>query len=273
MREVLKRIRDEGPLMARDFEDTRQTKNAWWDWKPAKHALDQLFMQGDLVAAGRAGFQKIYDLPERVIPDTVDTSMPSLEEYARHLVDISLNAHGFATAKSFTYLRKGKALRGAVQQVLAERLDSRELIAITLADNTTAYAQPEILDTRSPRCSDEVRILSPFDNTVIQRERGRDIFDFDYQIECYVPAPKRQYGYFCLPLLYRDAFVGRIDCKAHRKKQKLEVKTMHLEGGVDTGFSDALGSALSKFAVFNQCEPVSQKETDELIRNARLTPA
>jgi hypothetical protein len=110
MHEILVRIEAEGPLRARDFEDTRASSTGWWDWKPAKQALEQLFMQGELMVSGREGFQKRYDLPERVLPDTVDTRMPTMDEYASHLIETTLRAHGFASIKSMTYLRKGKQI-------------------------------------------------------------------------------------------------------------------------------------------------------------------
>jgi uncharacterized protein YcaQ len=218
---ILQRIQIEGPLRARDFADTREVNKGWWDWKPAKQALEQLFMRGELMVSGRQGFQKVYDLPERVLPDWVDSSMPSMEDYANHLIDTTLRAHGFASLVSMTYLRKGKLLRDAVKQQLQQRLETNLLTTVDLGNNNTVYIDPELLETRAPRSSAQVRILSPFDNAVIQRQRGREIFAFDYQIECYVPAPLRQFGYFCLPVLYRDRLVGRIDCKAHRKDGSL----------------------------------------------------
>ena len=96
---ILQRVREEGPLRARDFEDTRKGKKQWWDWKPAKQALEQLFMQGELMVSARQGFQKVYDLPQRVLPDWVDTRLPTLDEYAGYLINTTLRAHGFATQK------------------------------------------------------------------------------------------------------------------------------------------------------------------------------
>ena len=253
VRYILHRIKDEGPLRARDFEDTRSGKKEWWDWKPAKRALEQLFIQGELMVSHREGFQKIYDLRERVLPEWVDTREPGLLDYADHLVDTTLRAHGFATQKSMTYLRKGKVLRDAVTAQLQARVDAKQLSTLTLANNNVVYVDAELLDSHTRRSSASVRILSPFDNAVIQRERGRDIFSFDFQIECYVPAPKRQFGYFCLPVLYRDALVGRIDCKAHRKQQRLEIKSIHIEQSVDKEFHTAFLKALELFACFNSC--------------------
>ncbi len=261
MRHILDRVRGEGPLRTRDFADTRQGKKEWWDWKPAKQALEQLFMQGELMASGREGFQKIYDIPERVLPEWVDTRKPSLDEYANHLIDATLQAHGFATQKTMTYLRKGRALREAVSKQLQQRVDAKQLEAISLAANTTAYIDAEKLATRAPRSSATAKILSPFDNLLIQRERARTVFAFDYQIECYVPAPKRQFGYFCLPILYRDQLVGRVDCKAHRKEKRLELKSLYIEKPVDDGFSCAIAATIIGFARFNQCDEITLTKT------------
>ncbi len=196
VRYILKRIREEGPLRARDFEDTRLGKKEWWDWKPAKRALEQLFMQGKLMTSHRESFQKVYDLRERVLPDWVDTREPSLDEFATHLIDSTLRAHGFTTQKSINYLRKGKDLRDTINNHLNERVDAHQLLKLDLNDKTVVYIEPETLDKPAPRGKNCLRILSPFDNMVIQRERGRVIFDFDYQIECYVPEAKRKFGYF-----------------------------------------------------------------------------
>lgn len=257
IRHILERVRAEGPLRARDFEDTRKGKNQWWDWKPAKQALEQLFMQGELMVSSRQGFQKVYDLPERVLPDWVDTRRPDMQAYASHLIDINLRAHGFATQKSISYLRKGQALRDAIRDQLQLRVDAGLITTVVLNDTSLVYADSELLETRSPRSNAVVRILSPFDNAVIQRERGRDIFDFDYQIECYLPQPKRQYGYFCLPILYRDRFVGRVDCKAYRKQKRLELKSIHIEHKIDDEFGAALDIAMQSFAAFNGCDAMN----------------
>ena len=252
-RQILERITAEGPLLARDFEDDRDGKKQWWDWKPAKQALEQLFMQGELMVSGREGFQKIYDLPERVLPDWVDTSCPTIEEFACYLIETILRAHGFASQKSITYLRKGKALRDAVDEELHRRIENGDLTKISIGDNNTVFIKPELLESRAPCSRAQVKIMSPFDNAVIQRQRLREIFNFEYQIECYVPEAKRQFGYFCLPILYRDQFAGRIDCKAHRASEVLEIKSLFIEKKLDDGFMPALKQALACFAHFNDC--------------------
>ena len=118
MRRVLKRIKTEGPLRSRDFEAPARAGRGWWDWKPTKHALEQLFMQGDLMITGREGFQKRYDLRERVLPDDVDTRFPGTSEYAEYLVDTQLRSFGASPEPAFTYLLTGRDLRAAVNEVL-----------------------------------------------------------------------------------------------------------------------------------------------------------
>ncbi len=261
MHEILARVEAEGALRTRDFEEPRASNSGWWDWKPAKQALEQLFMQGELMVSSRQGFQKVYDLPERVLPDWVDTREPTLDEFAAHLIDINLRAHGFVTLVSVTYLRKGQALREAVKRQLQARIDAEQLTQRSLGKNCSVYIDPERLESRAPRSLAQLRILSPFDNLVIQRQRCREVFDYDYQIECYVPEPLRQFGYFCLPLLYRDRLVGRIDCKAHRAQARLEVKSIHIEQAVGDDFAELMNAALQRFASFNGCDQIEYAQT------------
>ncbi|MEM7562554.1 MAG: crosslink repair DNA glycosylase YcaQ family protein [Pseudomonadota bacterium] len=267
LKDILKRVENEGALRARDFDQEEKGNTGWWDWKPAKQALEQLFFQGELMVTGREGFQKIYDLPERVLPDWVDTSMPDIHDYAAHLIEISLRAHGYVTLKSISYLRKGRKLRDCIKQQIEDTVAAGQLMRLKLGANEY-FIEPEKFESRAPRSSERCKILSPFDNSVIQRDRGRDIFNYDYQIECYVPESKRQYGYFCLPILYRDQFVGRMDCKAHRKQKTFQVKTLHLEQQMNDEFYRALFNALDEFAEFNQCRQLQINDS----KLSRLLP-
>jgi len=271
MKEIYRRIEVEGPLMARDFKDPTTRKGGWWEWKPAKQALEQLFIEGDLMVVGREGFQKRYDIAERALPPQVNTESPTLHEYAQHLIELTLRAHGFAHKRSFTYLRKGMDLRDEVNQCLQSAVDEGRLLMEVLPDGDAVYIKPEALEI-NPSLDKKVRLLSPFDNCVIQRQRCRSVFDFEFQIECYVPAPKRQYGYFCLPILYKDKFLGRVDSKADRKKKILNVLSLNLEtnttagdkthsGGrkinIDDAFLSQLAGTLRRFMVFNHCETLA----------------
>ena len=260
MAQVLKRIADEGPLASKDLEDRRTKSNGWWDWKPAKKAVEALYLEGDLMICSRAGFQKTYDLTERILPIDVDTTLPSLPERASHMLDQQLRCHGLVSAVGATYGRRDPELRAAMKAELAQRLSTGALTQVTLPNHSEYFLEPRQLDRPMPRLDNKLKILSPFDNAVIQRKRLIDLFGFDYQLECYVPAPKRKYGYLALPLLYKGAFVGRMDCKAHRTEKVLEVKGVFFEEGQDTReVNVALEKALADFARFQGCESVSKR--------------
>ncbi|MBL4632004.1 MAG: YcaQ family DNA glycosylase [Paraglaciecola sp.] len=248
---VLQRIQQEGPLRAKDFEyKTNQKSTGWWDWKPDKIALEQLFIEGVLMVVERRGFQKVYDLAERVLPDNLDTTVPSANEFERYLITRCLKAHGLATIQQICYLRKG--LKSHIGRTCQEMLENNELRQVTIGEQVY-YALPSVADLLKQAVnSQQVNILSPFDNTVIQRKRLSEIFAFDYQIECYVPPEKRQYGYFSLPLLWGTEFVGRMDCKIDRKTQILHIQNLHLETKQIDGFIDLIQPVLLAFIHFNE---------------------
>lgn len=260
MAQVLKRIADEGPLASKDLEDRRTKSNGWWDWKPAKRAVEALYFEGELMISSRAGFQKTYNLAERVLPKGIDSTPPTIEERASHMLDQQLACHGLVSAVGATYGRRDAALRQAMKAELAQRLAAGTLVTVTLPNNSLYYIEPQYLEQPMPRLDNRLKILSPFDNAVIQRKRLIDLFAFDYQLECYVPAPKRRYGYLALPLLYKDNFVGRMDCKAHRADKVLEIKGLFFESGHDTPeVHAALDKALPDFAGFQGCDSVRRR--------------
>ncbi len=258
MAELVARIRSEGPIRSRDTETSAQKRSGWWDWKPTKKALEQLFMQGDLMVSDRAGFQKTYDLTERVLPSHVDTRMPDMEEFSAHILEQQLRSHGLVSLKGLTYQRRSAPLRAAVKALVNDRLAQGTLEQIRLGNGDVFIVEAGALERPLARLKNRVVILSPFDNSVIQRERLKTLFSYEYQIECYVPAAKRQYGYFCLPLLYRDEFVGRMDCKAHRKDRLLEIKSLHMERDCldEEAFAAAFAEAVSTFCQFQGCDRV-----------------
>ncbi len=257
MAELLGRIETEGPLRSRDVEQPKGSSGGWWDWKPAKKALEQLFMEGDLMVTSRDGFEKTYDLTERVLPPGINTSLPTHAEFAEHLLDQQLGCHGAVTLKGITYQRRDADLRKAAKAAVEARLAQGRLMQLRL-DGETFLTTPEAWEAKAPRAARSLRILSPFDNAVIQRERLLSLFNYDYQIECYVPEAKRQYGYFCLPILFQDHFIGRVDCKAHRAEGRLELKALHFceHPFADDELVDALGEALPAFADFQGCERI-----------------
>jgi len=259
MGELLARIREDGPIRSRDVETNSTKRAGWWDWKPAKKALEQLYMEGELMVSDRKGFQKTYDLTERVLPAHVNSQMPSKEELAAHILEQQLRCHGFASLKGLTYLRRNTELRKAVKTLVNERLGQRTLEQIQVSSGEVFILETDALERPLPQLRNRILILSPFDNSVIQRDRLKALFQYDYQLECYVPAAKRQYGYFSLPLLFRDKFIGRMDCKAHRKINLLEIKSLYLEQHnfdeelVITAFVDAI----THFCNFQKCDSLS----------------
>ena len=254
MNQVLNRIKSEGPLQSKDFKrEIKQTGSGWWDWKPAKKALERLFLDGDLEVTRRDAFRKVYDLPENVIPEAVDTSHPSKWEYYRYLIHRTLRHHGFASVDEIGYLSK-KGEKTGIKQVVDNLIEDGEIIKIQIKGlDEDYYSLPSKLETK-PRTNSRIHILSPFDNMVIQREKLESLFNFNYQIECYVPQAKRKFGYFCLPIFKGATAIGRMDCKADRKSRVLEVKSLHSEGARD--IKPLIAKKLSAFAVFNGCDQV-----------------
>ena len=257
LRQVLHQVRAEGPLRARDFEQTLGEPGGWWNWKPAKRALEQLFMQGDIMCVGRDGFEKRYDIAERVLPPDAALGEPALQEQAAHLIDTALAAHGVAAARSFAFGRHSPALRHEVKAALAERVRTGTLAVAAWPDGGACYAAPATLALRPRRPAAAVRILSPFDNCVIQRERALALFRFNYLLECYVPEAKRKWGYFCLPILFRDAFAGRMDCKAQRDAKRFDIRHLHVEADLADDFDAAFGAAVWDYARYLGCEAVT----------------
>tara|TARA_R110000851_G_scaffold333555_1_gene516652 strand:- start:167076 stop:168350 length:1275 start_codon:yes stop_codon:yes gene_type:complete len=269
MREVKARISSEGPLKSSQFTHRSDTPNGtWWDWKPAKKALEQLFMQGELMVARRDKFQKVYDLTERVLPKHIDTTVPSDTEFAQHLIHRYLSAHGFGNLQQIQYLRKG--LKPLLSKTLAQLCEQGDIASFTESSATTQqvyfYQPTQALPTTMPN---KVWLLNPFDNLVIQRKKLKQWFGFDYQIEVYVPEAKRQFGYYSLPILWRDRFVGRVDVKADRKNQCLLLQQLSFEAdafddhSTDISISDttdreafiaAFVDAIEHYATFNNCQ-------------------
>lgn len=263
MSELLARIRSDGPLRSRELEAKSKKGSGWWDWKPAKKALEQLYMQGDLMVSDREGFQKTYDLTERVLPKGIDSKMPGVEEFAAHLLERQLRCHGLVSITGLTYQRRNLELKKAVKSLVEKRLAQGELEQLLINERDTYLIEAGALDGPLPKQSNRLAILSPFDNSVIQRDRLKALFQFDYKLECYVPANKRRYGYFSLPLLYRDEFIGRMDCKAHRKTRCLEIKSLCLElkSLNESRVTTAFKKAMVQFCKFQECDSVSWSET------------
>ena len=251
---VLERIKSEGPLQAKDFESPGKKPGPWWDWKPAKIALEYLFLEGTLLVARRKGFQKVYDLAERVLPTHIDTRMPSSTEMAQYLIETGLRSLGLVSRKDFTYQRKDRLEK--IAAVLQDKLKKNSLKTVSIEGvKEPYYTSTGLLEALDARIPPYLRFLSPFDNFLIRRQRVLDLFNFQYQLECYVPAAKRKRGYFSLPVLYRDRLIGTMDAKAVRKTGIFLIKNLYLDQipADEDDFRACFHQELRAFMAFNGC--------------------
>jgi len=201
MNKVLDRIGREGPLMARDFENDRVKKSSgWWDWRPSKVALERLHLSGKLMTIRKSNFQKVYDLAENILPRDVDTTPPTAEEYARHVILRVLKAMGIAHAKVIFWSTRFVNVKATVKAELEKMVEDGEVskVEVTGLKGAELYMLPEY-KSRKITIANEAFILSPFDTLTVYRHRLRDFFDFDYQVECFVPAPNGSMDTFHYP--------------------------------------------------------------------------
>jgi uncharacterized protein YcaQ len=258
MEKVLDRIAREGPLMVKDFENDRQVASSgWWDWRPSKIALERLYLDGRLMVTRKKDFHKIYDLPRNLIPANIDTSMPTQEEFARYVIRRCLQAMGIAYAKEMAW-RARRVKDNLLKKELEKMVEEGEVcrVAVEGLKPGPLYMLPAY-KKKKIGLSGDAFILSPFDALNVFRHRLRDFFDFDYQIECFVPEPKRKYGYFSLPVLIGDTFVARMDSKADRKQRVLIVHNLHFEDvKLSKPMIGRLIDALTAYAKFNQCQDI-----------------
>ncbi|HNT74605.1 MAG TPA: crosslink repair DNA glycosylase YcaQ family protein [Anaerolineae bacterium] len=257
---VKDRIRVEGPLGAADFEKPKAFNGGWWDWKPAKQALEILASMGELMVTQRRNFQRIFDLTERVLPAGLDTTPPDDADQQRFFVRFGLRGQGIARAADIPWARR-KADPAALQSLV----DAGEVTPCRVEGlDDDYYALTAALDrTQSPAAAPALHIFSPFDNAIIDRRRLKTLFGgFDYTLECYLPAAKRKYGYFVLPILWGDRFVARMDSKADRKAKTFLVKRLLFEPDFDAydAMLPALADKLRALAAFNGCQQVAVED-------------
>lgn len=275
--QVLQRIEKHGPLRSADFARPDGPRPAAWDWwggKPDRRALDALWTTGDLMILKREGFQRTYELTERLLPAPVRGSPPPLAEQEDAFVRAALRALGIATARwTADYFRTGgrphvpaKAALAALERlsasgetvpVLIEGLPGPAWLAsdqLPLLESLRDGRQRPVLTT----------FLSPFDNLIWHRPRTAKLFGFEYRIECYTPAPKRRYGYYSLPILHRGRLIGRLDPSLNRRTGLLTIKRLHLEPEVRLSESivRAIASALQDLASFLGAGEVTILESD-----------
>jgi uncharacterized protein YcaQ len=269
--EILAHIRSNGPTRSTDFARKDGKGGGWWEWKPEKRSLEVLFTAGHLMIARRHNFQRIYDLAERVLPTWDDQHLPSLADTQRRLLLKAVYALGVAKASWIgDYFRNSKSRPTPHPETLVDE-------GILLRARVDGWAEPVYIHPLHSELASAIvdeslkpsatTLLSPFDPVVWDRKRALELFDFDYRLECYTPAPKRRYGYFTLPILRHGALVGRLDAKAHRTAGIFEVKALYLEPGVraTTALAADMAACLRRVSCWHgtaqvaitQCEPTA----------------
>ena len=236
---LLERIKEDGAARPADFRTNKRAPGTWWNWDNAKIALEHLYDIGTLAISNRVNFQRIYDVRERVIPQWVDRSEPTEEEGLKRLLEISLRSLGACEPAQVGDYFHGK--RTEAKPLVESLIENGTFVKVNakLADRNVheLLVHRENLRMLEMAADGEVRasrttFLTPFDSLFWARGRDMSWWNFRQTLECYVPEPKRIWGYFCLPILYGDRLVGRFDPKVERKTGVLRIKALYLEPGV-----------------------------------------
>ena len=275
-RHVLGRIKKEGALRARDFNDGKRARGSdgWWEWGPSKEALNYLWRTGKLAVSARESFQKRYDLIERVIPPRYLDGMDAPDDAATVAWKCAgaLDRLGFASAREIADFW-GSVPVPDVRAWIDKNLGSglREITVAgargrkprTLVAREDVFEQAKAVD----KTPSGLRLVSPFDPLIRNRERTSHLFDFDYRIEVFVPQRLRRYGYYIFPILEGSRFIGRAEVVANRKEGVLRMERLWLEPGVllSERMRGRLEAELARLARFSECGGI---ECDGALRNA-----
>jgi uncharacterized protein YcaQ len=244
--DVRREIAARGPIGAGDLSIGGKGQGSWWGWSDGKRALEWLFWAGLVTTATRRGFERIYDLPERVLPsDVLNAPTPPEDEAQRELLRLSIRALGIASERCLRdYFRLEPQ---DAKARIPELVEAGDLVPVTVEGWTgPVYLDPQ---ARIPRRVEARALVSPFDPIVWERTRTERLFDFRYRIEIYTPAEKREFGYYCLPFVLGEKIVARVDLKADRAAGNLIVHSIHPEAGMPPEeIAPALGDELHLMA-------------------------
>ena len=254
---ILEQVAERGPVAASELAESEPRRSGpWWDWSDAKRAVEWLFWSGQVSAARRRRFERLYDLPERVLPPAVlSASTPPVAEAQRELVRVAASALGVAAERDLRdYFRLPAA---DAKARVAELVEAGELMPVAVEGwgRTRAYLAA---GARIPRAIDARALVGPFDSLIWERSRVRRLFGFDYRLEIYVPKPKRRHGYYVLPFLLGDRLVARVDLKADRAASVLRAQQVHLEEDAPAETIAELTAELETMAAWLGLDRVSQ---------------
>ena len=249
VKRTLKHVEKNGPTTSRELSTRTEKKGTWWDWDEAKVALEYLFLTGQLMSRGRGtNFARIYDTPERVLPQRIiDAAMPSEHDARKQLLMRSAIAQGVATASDLAdyYRQKPTTVKPLIAELVAEG-ELREVAVDGWTEKAFVHHNAKL-----PKQLHATALLSPFDSLVWCRPRNERLFDFHYRIEIYTPKEKRKFGYYVLPFMMNGQMVGRVDLKADRANAQLLALSVHTERGVKrSAINDALNAELDAMATW-----------------------
>ncbi|MCS0498926.1 winged helix-turn-helix domain-containing protein [Protaetiibacter mangrovi] len=257
-------LAEKGPLPASKIERDASAprRGSWWEWDEVKRGLERMFRVGEVVSAGRSGFERTYALPEQVMPAELSAREVPREEAVHALMERSARAHGIGTLSDLAdyYRLKNADAKPALERLVDESVVRRVTVP--------GWTKPAYLhrEARIPRRIEATALLSPFDPVVWERERALRLFGFHYRIEIYTPAPKRVYGYYTLPVLVDDALVGRIDLKNDRKRGVLRVQSAWREQGAPDAVAERIVPALRELAAWQGLGELEVVDRGDLAR-------
>ena len=261
---IYEEVASRGPLSVSDLDDRGERTGPWWGYAKGKHALEWLFARGRITAYRGSRFERLYDLPERVVPAAhLAAADVSLEDAYRELLVLATRHHGVGTARDIAdYYRLHMP---TARPIVAELAASGEIEPVEVRGwREPAFMHPE---ARRPRSITGSALLSPFDSVVWERDRTERLFGFRYRIEIYVPRPQRVHGYYVLPFMLDGELVGRVDLKAHRSDGHLEVRGSFAEPGTDPErVAAAMGADVRSMAEWMDLDSVQVAPNGDLAR-------
>ena len=267
VRSVYDEITERGPLTVSDLSDPGARTGPWWGYGHGKHALEWLFTKGRITSRRTNGFNRVYDLTERVIPERLlDVAPVSEEEAHRTLLLKAARHHGIGTAKDLADYHRIRV--PSARPILAGLVAAGELEQVAVDGwRGPVYLHPE---AASPRRAHGTALLSPFDSLVWERDRTERLFGFHYRIEIYVPGPDRVHGYYVLPFLLDGELVGRTDLKADRKSRRLLVQSAWIEPGRDrVRVAAAMADRLRMLATWLDLDEIEVRDRGDLVADLR----